>query len=59
MDIVAARCIICHSLELVAQQRQDRAGWQVIVDRMDTYGVPIPPEDKKVILDYLSEHLGP
>jgi hypothetical protein len=29
------------------------------VDRMDTYGVPIPPEDKKVILDYLSEHLGP
>src|SRR6266850_6758885 len=59
VELVAARCIICHSLELVAQQRQDRAGWQVIVDRMDTYGVPIPPEDKKVILDYLSEHLGP
>jgi hypothetical protein len=59
VDIVAARCIVCHGLELVAQQRQDRAGWQVIVDRMDTYGVPIPPEDKKVILDYLSEHLGP
>ena len=59
VDIVAARCVICHGLELVAQQRQDRAGWQVIVDRMDTYGVPIPPEDKKVIVDYLSEHLGP
>jgi hypothetical protein len=59
VDIVAARCIVCHGLELVAQQRQDRAGWQVIVDRMDTYGVPIPPEDKKVIVDYLSRHLGP
>ncbi len=59
VDIVAGRCIICHSLELVAQQRQSRAGWQIIVDRMDTYGVPIPPEDKKVIMDYLSEHLGP
>ena len=58
-DIVAGRCIICHGLELVAQQRQSRAGWQVIVDRMDTYGVPIRPEDKKVIVDYLSEHLGP
>jgi hypothetical protein len=59
VNIVAARCIVCHGLELVAQQRQDRAGWQVIVDRMDTYGVPISPEDKKVIVDYLSRHLGP
>ena len=59
MDIVAARCVICHGLELVAQQRQDRTGWQVIVDRMDTYGVPISPEDKIVILDYLTKRLGP
>ena len=59
VDVVAGRCIICHSLELVAQQRQSRAGWQTIVDRMDTYGVTIPPEDKKVILDYLSEQLRP
>lgn len=59
VNIVAARCIICHGLELVAQQRQDRAGWEVIVNRMDTYGVPISPEDKVVILDYLTKQLGP
>ena len=59
VDVVAARCVICHGLELVAQQRQDRAGWEVIVNRMDTYGVPIPPEDKTVILDYLAARLGP
>ena len=59
VDIVAARCVICHGLELVAQQRQDRAGWELIVNRMDTYGVPIPPEDKIVILDYLAKELGP
>ena len=59
VDIVAARCVICHGLELVAQQRQSRAGWQAIVDRMDTYGAPILPEDKVVILDYLTKHLGP
>lgn len=59
VDVVASRCIICHGLELVAQQRQDRAGWEVIVDRMATYGVPIQPEDKKMILDYLAKQLGP
>ena len=59
VDIVAARCVICHGLELVAQQRQDRAGWELIVNRMDTYGVAIPPDDKIVILDYLATQLGP
>jgi len=56
---VSGRCIICHSLEIVAQQRQDRAGWDVILDRMISYGAPIPPEDKPVILEYLATHLGP
>lgn len=59
LELVAARCIICHSLETVAQQRQDRAGWQEIVDRMVSYGMPISPEEKRAILDYLVTALGP
>ncbi len=57
-EIVSGRCVICHSLETVAQQRQDRAGWEVIVDRMISYGAPIPPEDKAIILEYLATYLG-
>ena len=59
VELVAGRCIICHSLETVAQQRQDRAGWQAIVDRMVSYGMPISPEEKRAILDYLVTSLGP
>jgi len=59
LELVAGRCIICHSLETVAQQRQDRAGWQAIVDRMVSYGMPISPEEKRAILDYLVTSLGP
>lgn len=58
-ELVSGRCIICHSLEIVAQQRQDRAGWDTILDRMISYGAPVPPEDKPPILDYLATYLGP
>jgi hypothetical protein len=58
-ELVAGRCVICHSLEMVAQQRQDRQGWETIVNRMISYGAPIPPEDKETILHYLATLLGP
>jgi hypothetical protein len=57
-EIVSGRCVVCHSLETVAQQRQDRAGWEAILDRMISYGAPIPPEDKAIILEYLVTYLG-
>ena len=59
VELVVGRCIICHSLETVAQQRQDLAGWQAIVDRMVSYGMPTSPEEKRAILDYLVTSLGP
>jgi len=59
MELVAARCIICHSLEIVVQQRQDLAGWREIVDRMEGNGMLIFPEEKQAILDHLVTSLGP
>jgi len=58
MELVAARCIICHSLETVAQQRQDLAGWREVVDRMEGNGLLVSPEEKQAILDYLVTSLG-
>ena len=57
-QMVTGRCIICHSLEMIAQQRQTRAEWAVIVDRMITYGMPAGPGDRERILTYLTKHLG-
>jgi hypothetical protein len=59
VELVANHCIICHSLETVAQQRQSLAGWKEIVDRMMGYGLEISPEEKQAVLDYLATSLGP
>jgi hypothetical protein len=57
-QLVTARCVICHSLEMIAQQRQTRDEWIVILDRMISYGMPILPGDRERILAYLGRHLG-
>ena len=59
MPLVLGACIVCHSPEMVAQQRLDRATWEAIVDRMITYGAPITAETRPLILDYLATRLGP
>lgn len=57
-QFVTGRCVICHSLEMIAQQRQTREEWTVIVDRMITYGMPMGPGDRERTLTYLVKHLG-
>jgi hypothetical protein len=56
-QFVTGRCVICHSLEMIAQQRQTREEWTVIVDRMITYGMPMEPGDRERMLTYLVKHL--
>jgi hypothetical protein len=57
--LVLGACIPCHSAEMVAQQRLDRATWEAIVDRMVAYGAPITAETRPLILDYLATRLAP
>jgi hypothetical protein len=57
-SLVTSRCIICHSLETIAQQRQTREEWTAILDRMISYGMPVGPGDRERILVYLVRYLG-
>jgi hypothetical protein len=59
MELVLGSCIMCHAPEILAQQRLDRGRWETIVDRMITYGAPITPDTRPLILEYLVTYLGP
>ena len=48
--------MICHSVEIAVQQRFGPQGWSDTLDRMITYGAPIPPEDKAQLMTYLLRH---
>ncbi len=55
---VRSTCALCHGLEIVTSQRLSRNGWNDIVERMIKWGAPVQPEDKKVIINYLSVNFG-
>lgn len=60
-DDVEAYCSACHSLRLVLQQRLKRSDWEdVLVTMVKEHGMSeIAPDDRALVLDYLSEHLTP
>ena len=56
--LVVSRCVICHSVEIAVQQRQGPQGWTVILERMVSYGMPLGPEERQVLVAYLVRHFG-
>ena len=59
LAFINARCTICHSSDLITQQRLDRSMWTKEVDKMIKWGAPVRPEERKFLLDYLSTSYGP
>ena len=54
-------CAACHSERLVAQQGLSRERWDHLLDWMvKEQGMSeLDPEEREIILDYLSTHYGP
>jgi mono/diheme cytochrome c family protein len=57
-DTVRARCINCHGIELIVQQRLTREGWLREVEKMTSWGAVIVPGEQDALLDYLAASFG-
>ena len=58
-DMVASRCVTCHSLDYVTMNAPvlDRTGWEKTIRKMvDRFGAPISDEEVRQILDYLASN---
>jgi competence ComEA-like helix-hairpin-helix protein len=58
-DVVADTCTECHSLRRVKAQRLDEEGWKNILREMTENGASIEPDDRAVIVEYLTRNFGP
>jgi mono/diheme cytochrome c family protein len=58
-QLVAERCGICHSTDLVTQQRLDGAHWAATVDKMIHWGAPLSPEERNALVSYLAAQYSP
>jgi mono/diheme cytochrome c family protein len=59
-DLVYAKCRTCHDLQYVKESAGITAdNWEALIEDMGQYGLRIPEDDRKKIVQYLVTYLGP
>lgn len=57
--LLLARCSVCHSTDLVIQQRLDRARWEATIQKMIHWGADLNPEEAMLLTGYLASRYHP
>jgi len=58
-ELARSRCVACHSIALITQQRKDEASWTRTLGTMKSWGTAISADDERTLLAYLLAHFGP
>ena len=59
VEVVRAKCVLCHETDLIVQQRLSRPGWVREVEKMIRWGTVVNDTEKEAIIDYLAANFGP
>lgn len=57
--LIVARCSVCHSPDLVSQQRLPKDRWLATVDKMKHWGAEISDDEADLLVRYLSARYHP
>lgn len=57
--LIAARCLVCHSEDLITQQRLTRTQWTATVEKMVRWGAKVSESERAVLADYLASRYHP
>jgi mono/diheme cytochrome c family protein len=57
-DLVASRCIICHSAERVTTAHRSHGQWNAVVAKMVFFGAPLDADQIKTVVTYLNTNYG-
>jgi cytochrome c oxidase cbb3-type subunit 3 len=57
--LLMARCAVCHSTDLIVQQRLTREQWTATLNKMEHWGAQVSSAEKSQLLDYLAARYHP
>jgi len=57
-DLVEAKCLPCHSADMLVQQRLTGKQWTAEIDKMTKWGAAVTDAEKQPMIDYLAKHFG-
>jgi len=59
-QVIFRYCTSCHGIDDYAYHARDRAGWDALVTaKHDGLNVPLPAQERGILLDWLAERFGP
>jgi hypothetical protein len=58
-DIVAANCVLCHTVERIVTSHRPRVAWETLVKVMADRGCPLNDDQVSTVIDYVSKNFGP
>jgi hypothetical protein len=53
--ILEKKCYSCHNINIVLKAQKDKDEWENTFDRMVDYGAKLNKEERKILLDFLTE----
>jgi cytochrome c oxidase cbb3-type subunit III len=57
--LIIARCSVCHTSDLITQQRLPRERWETTVEKMKHWGAEISDDEGELLVRYLSARYHP
>lgn len=57
--LIIARCAVCHSDDLITQQRLPKDRWEATIEKMKHWGADLLPEETDLLVRYLSARYHP
>ncbi len=57
--LILARCAVCHTTDLIAQQRLPQDRWTVIVEKMVHWGADLSKDEAALLVQYLTARNHP
>lgn len=57
--LIVARCSVCHSPDLITQQRLPHDRWAAVVEKMVHWGAEVSSEEASLLVRYLSARYHP
>lgn len=57
--LIIARCSVCHSADLITQQRLPRVRWEATVEKMMHWGAELSNEEAQLLTRYLAARYHP
>jgi cytochrome c oxidase cbb3-type subunit 3 len=57
--LIVARCSVCHSADLITQQRLPSDRWKATVEKMKHWGAEMSQEEENILVRYLSARYHP